>query len=109
MRRALVLASAVGLDAAFGDPPNAAHPVAWFGTLARAVESSWPSRWRNRRGGIAAAGGLVAVAAVAGATAERAWPRWAGGRIVASGGLLALAISQRTLAARALEVADALD
>ena len=37
-----VLILAVVLDWLFGDPPNAFHPVAWFGKIAQAMERRAP-------------------------------------------------------------------
>lgn len=38
MRRSVVLAAALALDLAFGEPPAAIHPVVWFGKLAAVLE-----------------------------------------------------------------------
>ncbi|MBM3128333.1 MAG: cobalamin biosynthesis protein CobD [Chloroflexi bacterium] len=38
----LVLILSVALDWLFGDPPNAFHPVAWFGRIAQAMEQRAP-------------------------------------------------------------------
>ena len=40
------------LDAALGDPPTPAHPVAWFGRLVRLLEACAPTQrdWRRRYG-----------------------------------------------------------
>ncbi|MCL4394771.1 MAG: cobalamin biosynthesis protein [Chloroflexi bacterium] len=35
--RSIILLLAVAIDRQFGDPPNALHPVAWFGRLANAM------------------------------------------------------------------------
>lgn len=96
------------LDAAFGDPPNAAHPVAWFGRLAARVEAS-----TNRvRAGRARAGAVSAVALVstAAATAEAVGrPVPHASRWMVDGLLLALACSRRDLLRRGDEVAGALE
>ncbi len=42
MNNTLILPLAVLLDLLFGDPPNAFHPVAWFGKIARALERRAP-------------------------------------------------------------------
>ncbi|MEW5718027.1 MAG: cobalamin biosynthesis protein [Chloroflexota bacterium] len=42
MNNILILPLAVLLDLLFGDPPNAFHPVAWFGTIAQAMERRAP-------------------------------------------------------------------
>ncbi|MCA9848949.1 MAG: cobalamin biosynthesis protein, partial [Dehalococcoidia bacterium] len=65
MRRPLALLAGVALDAAFGDPPNAAHPVAWFGSAAAVLDAHAP---RTRPSGVcvtaALIGGTAALAAV---------------------------------------------
>jgi adenosylcobinamide-phosphate synthase len=38
----LILPLAVAIDLLFGDPPNALHPVAWFGKIAQALERRAP-------------------------------------------------------------------
>ena len=66
-RNALAAAVGLSLDALLGDPPNRAHPVAWFGSAMTALE---PRMWGNSctRGaaycGVGVAGGAVAGAAV---------------------------------------------
>lgn len=95
-----VLLSGMTLDAAFGDPPNAAHPVAWFGSAAVAVDRAAP---RTRVSGVLAACGLVIAAGTAGALVER---------VAGSAGaavILWATMSRRTLLRRAAEVADALE
>ncbi len=96
----VTLLTGVAMDAAFGDPPNAAHPVAWFGSLAASVDRRTS---RTRVSGIVATSGLVAVAAVAGALVERV-----AGRAGAAAVLWA-SMSHRTLLARASEVVEALE
>ena len=61
--RGNALAAAVGLaaDALLGDPPDRAHPVAWFGTAMTAVEHRMWSDSR-RRGALYAAVGVGAAA-----------------------------------------------
>jgi len=41
-----LLAVAMAVDALFGDPPNAVHPVAWIGRLAQALVRRAPQRGR---------------------------------------------------------------
>ena len=96
----VVLLTGVTLDAAFGDPPNAAHPVAWFGSVAAFVDRALP---RTRVSGAVAAGGLVMAAGTAGALVERVAGR-TGAAVV-----LWAAMSRRTLLRRAAEVAEALE
>lgn len=38
----VMLALALAIDVAFGEPPNALHPVAWFGTLANKLRATLP-------------------------------------------------------------------
>lgn len=99
MRTPVALLAGVALDAAFGDPPNAAHPVAWFGRLARLVEARAP---RSRVAGLLGAAGLVAGA---GLLAARVPPRG----VVGDAAVLWLAVSRRSLLARAREVARTLE
>lgn len=101
MHAPVALLAGVAMDAAFGDPPNAAHPVAWFGRTAAALDRVAP---RTRLAGVLAAAGLVAGSAVAARCLERLIGRTAAGTLV-----VWTATSRRTLLARAAEVADALD
>ncbi len=96
----VALLTGVALDAAFGDPPNAAHPVAWFGRFAHLVDDSAS---RSRGAGLFATSCLVAGAAFVGGAVDRVAGR--------SGAALVLwaTMSRRTLLARALEVAAALE
>lgn len=96
MHPPVALLTGVALDAAFGDPPNAAHPVAWFGRLAGFLDRYAP---RTREAGVLATAALVASAALAGARLGRL-----GAPLV-----LWVTMSRRTLLARTEEVADALD
>ena len=61
---ATVLAAALALDLAFGDPPNRWHPVAWLGTLIAAARRRLASGSRTRLL-LAGAGVTLAVAALA--------------------------------------------
>lgn len=96
----VALLTGMMLDAAFGDPPNAAHPVAWFGSAAATFDRALP---RTRVAGVVAACGLVMAAGTAGAQVERT-----AGRAGATAVLWA-ATSRRTLLRRATEVAAALE
>lgn len=40
----VMLALALAIDVAFGDPPNRLHPVAWFGTFITKVRPTFPLR-----------------------------------------------------------------
>lgn len=95
-RAPLALLAGVTLDAAFGDPPNAAHPVAWFGRLAGLLDRYAP---RTRPAGVVATSALVVASALAAARLGRL-----GAPLV-----LWVTMSRRTLLARAEEVADALE
>lgn len=108
--RSAAFVGGVLADAVLGDPPNVLHPVVLIGrvaNLARRCAPAGPSA--RRRYGIAMALAIPAGAALLAREAERRWPRWLGGRPIGGATLLALAASRRTLIARALEVADALD
>lgn len=107
--RVLAFGAGVMIDAVLGDPPNALHPVAWFGSAARVVERRvLPASRPACAGAIATAALVLGTAAAAGAL-ERSWPRAFGGREAAGAVLLATASAQSTLFARAEEIAAALD
>ena len=61
---ARVLGLALLIDLAFGDPPNALHPVAWLGRAANGLVARAPTRGPRRQ---LVAGALVVVSIVAGA------------------------------------------
>jgi adenosylcobinamide-phosphate synthase len=87
---AAVFAGAVALDLAWGEPPNAVHPVAWMGRLASALERVAP---RQGRIGQLLFGVLIVVAvavpsALAAAVAMRAVARWPVVEVVAGALLL---------------------
>ena len=99
--------AAICLDAALGDPPNAAHPVAWLGRLVRLLEGAAPPGAGARRlTGLAVAAALPAALALASAPLGRA-----GGVRGALAEVLALDLTTAlgTLLARAEEVRAALD
>ena len=107
--KAAALCLAIALDARFGDPPNAVHPVAWLGNLARLVEArvshdlSDPKQQRGQ--GLAA---TVALTAFAVATIECTAPPATLRRTMTTAALLACTTSQRTLLQRVGQVAQAL-
>lgn len=117
MRRSTVLAMALALDLAFGEPPAAMHPVVWFGRLAALLErrgrrgypplelvagvaltlSSLVTAWLVARGAEAL---LAAVEGTKRAAAERSWPIT---HVVPAATLLAEAwLLKTTLSLRAL-------
>ena len=109
-RGAASLGLAALLDAFWGDPPNAAHPVVVLGRTATFARRLAPADASARRVyGVLAALAIPATTGLAALAVERAWPRSLGGRTAASAVLINLATSRRTLLARANEVADALD
>lgn len=65
-RRALGVAIGLLLDRALGDPPTAAHPVAWFGRAMGSLEGTVYAD--DRRHGVAYAAAGVGVGLLAGAT-----------------------------------------
>ncbi|THE65566.1 cobalamin biosynthesis protein CobD [Salinadaptatus halalkaliphilus] len=76
-----LLGLAFSLDLLVGEPPNAAHPVAWFGRLVDALDRRWLETDRGQRlVGVAIAAFAPLVPAVA-----------AGGAVVLVGGVSTLA------------------
>ncbi|MCB9482970.1 MAG: cobalamin biosynthesis protein CobD [Dehalococcoidia bacterium] len=100
MRRPLALLAGVALDAAFGDPPNAAHPVAWFGGAAAFLDAHAP---RTRPSGVCVTAALIGGTAALAAVLDRRG-RWLVPPLVAW-----TVTSRRSLFAHATEIADALD
>lgn len=111
MRRSVVLAAALGLDLAFGEPPAALHPVVWFGKLVALLER------RAARGTPAAA--LASGAALTALSLTAVWgaARAAEGvlagaptipALLAEAWLLKTMLSRRALAEAALAVQKAL-
>jgi adenosylcobinamide-phosphate synthase len=102
---AVVLAA--GADAAVGEPPNAAHPVAWFGRVAAHADRDW-STPALAGAGIAVGLPLAAAALVAGLVhaASIAHPSLAG---VAGGLVLSVTTSRRRLLSLARDVVAASD
>ena len=108
--RSLPLLAAICLDAACGDPPSAAHPVAWLGRLVRLIEAGAPrpvegAVWR-RRYGVAAATALPLALALGVGRLGRA--RGVPG-LLAEAVALDLTTALRALLARADQVRSALD
>lgn len=62
-----VLAVAIAIDLVFGDPPNALHPVAWLGRVARWLQTKSPTEGRAVPfvSGVALVGITVCMALVA--------------------------------------------
>lgn len=75
--RMAVVTVALGLDAAFGEPPNHRHPVAWFGRGVSAFERSVPheSPVAARVSGIVLLGSALAGAVLAAWACQRAADR----------------------------------
>lgn len=108
--KSLVLVGALGLDAAFGEPPNAVHPVAQLGRGVSTLLELAPARGRGRKLAFGAllSVGVPGVAAGAAALALRLAGRARMGAPVA---LLALksTFALRALSDAGLELALALE
>lgn len=102
----MALGLAIGLDGAFGDPPNAAHPVAWLGRYARAIEAT---SGRTRASGVLATASVVASAVGLAAGAVRIAGSAPGAELAAEAALVWACTGRRSLFRHAHEVADALD
>ena len=104
--RALGVALGLLLDRALGEPPDAAHPVAWFGTAMQAVERSIYADNRPRGLLHAATGVTVGLSAGAALTAlgRRIVPSAALSETLATTVAVALASSGRMLRHTSLEV-----
>jgi adenosylcobinamide-phosphate synthase len=111
MTGAIAVLAAFGLDAAFGEPPNALHPVAWMGA-AIARGRAWALA--GRRTSQLVRGAIVAVV-VPGASAAAAYAlaRVLASSLVPSIVVIALALKPmfavRALGEAAFRVRDALD
>ncbi len=106
--RVLLLAAA--LDALFGDPPTALHPIGWLGRGVRAVEARAPhaatSRaWYGARWAVA----WPLIAAGAASLAVRGFTGAGGARLLAEALVLDITFALHALLARAEEVRRALD
>ena len=104
-----VLGLAFSLDLLIGEPPNALHPVAWFGRLVGALDREWGATERGQRPvgvGIALLAPLVPAVAAGGAVvlATRLSPL-AGA--IAAGLVLFLTTSLRSLLELTRAVVDA--
>jgi adenosylcobinamide-phosphate synthase len=108
---ALALALAYALDLAFGEPPNAMHPVAWMGrAIARGRD--WALRASPRAQflrGAALALGISFAAATLAAAIVRPLARWPEAMLFVSAILLKPLFAVRALREAAFSVRDALD
>jgi adenosylcobinamide-phosphate synthase len=107
---ALALLLAVALDRAFGEPPNAIHPVAWMGS-AIAWGRNWalrPSRMAQFLRGAVVALALPIVCAAFGYVAARVVGRWTLLAVPATALLLKPLFAIRALRDAAFLVRDAL-
>ncbi|MFC4543179.1 adenosylcobinamide-phosphate synthase CbiB [Halosolutus amylolyticus] len=94
-----VLGLAFSLDLLIGEPPTAAHPVAWFGRLVGALDRDWHDDDRGQRlvgVGIALVTPLVPAGAAAGIVLVASAGHGTAGAI-AAGVVLFLTISLRSL------------
>jgi adenosylcobinamide-phosphate synthase len=95
---AAALAAALVLDVAFGEPPSAVHPVAWFGSLAALVLRAAPRGRRAQLGfGAVVALGLPLACAAAAAALVAVTARWPAAQLAA-----AIALVKPSFALRAL-------
>ena len=111
LQAALVVVVAVGLDLAFGDPPNRLHPVAWIG---RALAVGQQRLCAGGPARLLVAGalltlGVVAVAAGAGALVALASAALGPAGLVLEAIALKCTLSWRGLVAAARSVAAALE
>lgn len=101
------LALGVLADAAFGDPPNRAHPVAWFGTAALAVEKTTYND--SRAAGAKHVATLLIPLAIAGTLADRATRTRPLARCLSTAVVTWAAIGAHSLVHEGNLMADALD
>lgn len=100
---------ALALDAAFGDPPTAVHPVGWIGRLARAFEARVSASGSTRRWwGVAGAIGLPLLVSATTRVLLGRDERAGMFRITRAAVALHTTFALRTLLARAAEVHAAL-
>jgi len=106
-----VLAAALAIDLAFGDPPNRWHPVAWLGGViatARRRLAHGPPRWLLVNGAIVTIG-IAGCAAVAGLLVARAAAALGVAGLVLEAAALSSCLAVRGLWRAAAEVAAHLD
>ena len=109
--RVAVLAAALAIDLAFGDPPNRWHPVAWLGGViatARRRFAHGSPRWLLVNGAIVTIG-LAGLAAVAGFLVARVAAELGVAGLVLEAAALSSCLSVRGLWRAAAEVAAHLD
>ena len=108
---AVVLAAALALDLAFGDPPNRWHPVAWLGTLIaaarRRLAHGGPLRLLLAGGAVTV--GVAGVAAVAGVVVVRVAGSLGIAGIALEAVVLSCCLSVRGLRRAAAGIATAVD
>jgi adenosylcobinamide-phosphate synthase len=105
------LALALLLDGAFGEPPEAVHPVVWMGRAVGSLVPPDPPRAGGAtllRGGATAVGGAVLSAGAAGVVALGARRAPRGVRVAVEGLELWPLLALRTLLGAATRVGDAL-
>jgi len=95
---AAALAIALAIDAVFGEPPNALHPVAWFGTLASRVVRAAPRRPIAQLAfGALVAVGLPLLCAAAAAALVGAAGRWPAAQLAVAALLVKPSFALRAL------------
>jgi adenosylcobinamide-phosphate synthase len=104
----VVLALALLLDAAFGEPPRAVHPVVWMGDVITGLERLAPAAgaWRQVTMGVFIALAVPLVFALTAAAALAATAPWPLLRGAQSGVLLKSSFALRALAQAAGHVRD---
>ena len=105
------IALAISLDALFGEPPNAAHPVAWFGRLIGLLDREWADGDASQRlvgVAIATLAPLFAAAVVGGVVLAASLAHPLAG-VAAAGLVLYLTTSLRMLLDLAGSVLEATD
>lgn len=108
--RPSALLGAIALDALFGDPPTALHPVGWIGRLVRGVEAGAPaSATARRQYGAVAAPAITLLTALAAAGWHAAPARRGLPGVLAEAVALDGTFALRTLLRRADEVRVALE
>lgn len=106
---AMALAVALVLDTAFGEPPDALHPVAWIGSLARQVLRAAPRDPAGQLGfGALVALGIPAVCAAAAAGMLAITAPWPVGQLAVAVALVKASFALRALGAAGERVRRAL-